>query len=301
MNAECGLRNAERMQEGAMSESLERNVMEKARLCLNSITVPGLLPEQVQAAAAAGFAGIGLWAKDVQGCPGGTKAARRLLQQRGLAVPEFLLLRDFQRVTPERRAQAFAEADALFAVMREIGADTFLACGTTAPGTDRDLDAAAQDLRDLADLAARHGLRIAYEFLAWAAWIKDIATAWEVVRRADRENVGLILDTFHIFMVGSRLEDLDPVPPERISLVHLVDAPALDLDLLEISRHHRVFPGEGVLPIPDLVRVVEKKGYTGFYSLEIFNDEYWKRDRGALAKDGMASLHRLFDGLTGRR
>ncbi|MBI3122580.1 MAG: TIM barrel protein, partial [candidate division NC10 bacterium] len=180
------------------------------RLCLNTITIPGSLPEQIAATTAAGFAGIGIWAKDVQECPGGAAAAHRLIRERGLAVPEFLVLREFQGVTPERRAQAFAEAEVPFGLMRGIGTDTLLACGTTAPGTDRDLDAAAQDLRDLGDLAGRHGMRIAYEFLAWAAWIKDIATAWEVVRRADRENVGLILDTFHIFLAGSRLEDLEP-------------------------------------------------------------------------------------------
>jgi 4-hydroxyphenylpyruvate dioxygenase len=275
--------------------------MATPRLCLNTITIPGSLPEQIAAAAAAGFAAIGVWAKDVQECPGGIPAAGKVVREGGLAVPEFLVLREFQGVTPERRAQAFAEAEGLFGLMRGIGTDTLLACGTTAAGTDQDLDAAARDLRDLGDLAARHGMRIAYEFLAWAAWIKDIATAWEVVRRADRENVGLILDTFHIFMAGSRLEDLEPVPPHRIFMVHLVDAPAMALDVLQISRHHRVFPGEGVLPIPDLVRRLQAKGFTGFYSLEIFNDEYWKRERGALAKAGMISLRKLFDGVTGRR
>lgn len=274
--------------------------MTKPRLCLNTITIPGSFPEQVEAAAAAGFAGIGVWAKDLQECPGGMSAAGRLVRERGMAVPEFLLLRDFQRQTVERRAEALAEAEALFGLMRGSGAGTLLACGTTAPGADRDLDSAALDLRDLAELASRHGMRIAYEFLAWAAWIKDIATAWEVVRRADRENVGLVLDTFHIFLAGSRLEDLEVIPLDRIFIVHLVDAPALDLDLLQLSRHHRLFPGEGVLPIPDLVRRLEKRGYAGFYSLEIFNDEYWKRDRGGLAKDGMASLQRLFEGVTGR-
>lgn len=274
--------------------------MDTSRFCLNTITIPGTLSEKVQAAAAAGFAAVGVWGKDIHGFPGGPAAATRLMRECGLAVPEFLLLREFQGLTPERRAEAFAEARALFGLMREMGADTLLACGTTAPGTDRDLEAIARDLRELADLASGHGMRIAYEFLAWAAWIKDIRTAWEVVRRADRENVGLVLDTFHIFMAGSRLEDLEVIPPERIFVVHLVDAPASDLDLLEVSRHHRLFPGEGVLPIPDLVQRVQAKGYTGFYSLEIFNDEYWKRDREGLAKAGMASLQKLFDHVTGR-
>ena len=275
--------------------------MTAPKLCLNTITIPGTLQEQVAAAAAAGFAGIGIWAKDVQECPGGAAAAHRLIRERGLAVPEFLVLREFQGLMPERRAQAFTEAEALFGFMRGIGADTLVACGTTAPGTDRELDAAAQDLRDLGDLASRHEMRIAYEFLAWAAWIKDIATAWEVLRRVDRENVGLVLDSFHIFMAGSRLEDLKPIPPHRIFLVHLVDAPAMALDVLQISRHHRLFPGEGVLPIRDLVQRVQAKGYTGFYSLEIFNDEYWQRERVALARAGMASIQRLFDGVTERR
>jgi sugar phosphate isomerase/epimerase len=60
-----------------------------------------------------------------------------------------------------------------------------------------------------------------------------------------------------------------------------------------MARHHRLFPGEGTLPLSAMVSVLREKDYAGWYAIEIFNDEYWKREPKELAEEAMASMRKL--------
>jgi 4-hydroxyphenylpyruvate dioxygenase len=71
-------------------------------------------------------------------------------------------------------------------------------CSTVSPEAIGGIDRAAADFRELGERAARRGLRVAFEALAWGRHINDYRDAWEVVRRADHPSIGLVLDTFHI-------------------------------------------------------------------------------------------------------
>jgi sugar phosphate isomerase/epimerase len=104
---------------------------------------------------------------------------------------------------------------------------------------------AAADFHELAERAAKRGLRVAFEALAWGRHINDYRDAWEVVRRADHPSIGLVLDTFHILVRGTDLRPIRAVPKDRIFLVQVADAPLLDMDYLSWSRHYRCFPGQG--------------------------------------------------------
>src|SRR6185436_11706234 len=94
-------------------------------------------------------------------------------------------------------ARAFDRAERKFDVMQELGTDLMLICSNVSPVSLGGIDRAAADFRELGERAARRGLRVGYEALAWGRHIHDHRDAWEIVRRADHPNVGLILDSFH--------------------------------------------------------------------------------------------------------
>src|SRR5690606_2935842 len=143
--------------------------------------------------------------------------------------------------------------------------------------------------------AARRGLKVGYEALAWGRHVYDHRDAWEVVRRADHPNVGLILDSFHSLSRRIPSDTIRSIPGDKIFIVQLADAPALDMDLLYWSRHFRSMPGEGDLPVVDFTRAIVATGYDGPLSLEIFNDQFRSGSPRTIAQDGHRSLVFLMD------
>src|SRR5690606_39077354 len=157
------------------------------------------------------------------------------------------------------------------------------------------IDRAAADLRELGEIAAARNLRIGYEALAWGRHVSDHRDAWEIVRRADHANVGIILDSFHSLARKIPSDSIRAIPGDKIFIVRLADAPAIDMALLYWSRHFRNMPGQGDLPVADFMTAIVATGYAGPFSLEIFNDQFRSRSPQTVARDGHRSLIFLAD------
>jgi 4-hydroxyphenylpyruvate dioxygenase len=125
----------------------------------------------------------------------------------------------------------------------------------------------------------------------------DYRDAWRVVKVAAHDHVGVMLDCFHIFALDLPLDGIDEIPADKIFLVEIADMPKINLDLIEVSRHYRLFPGEGVMPAADFVRRVRRGGYAGPYSLEIFNAHCRATEPGLVAERAMRSMTLLFSDL----
>jgi 4-hydroxyphenylpyruvate dioxygenase len=184
--------------------------------------------------------------------------------------------------------------------MQEIGCDLLMVCSNVSPESAGGIDRAAADFRQLGERAAKRGLRVGFEALAWGRHINDYRDAWEVVRRADHSAIGLVLDTFHTYARKTDLKPLLAIPCDRIFLVQLADAPWLDMDLLSWSRHFRCFPGQGDMPLVEFMEAVLVTGYDGEFSLEIFNDQFRAVSPRSVAVDGQRSLIYLMDQLRGK-
>src|SRR4029079_11217087 len=203
--------------------------------------------------------------------------------------------RDFEGMPPGQRERAFARAERKFDVMQELGTDLLMICSNVSPDSLGGIERAAADLRERGERAARRGLRIAFEALAWGRHINDYRDSWEAVRRADHPAVGLVLDSFHILARKTDLGPIRSIPRDRIFLVQVADAPVLDMDYLSWSRHYRNFPGQGELPLQDFMQALLATGYDGLLSLEIFNDQFRAGSARSLAIDGHRSLLYLLD------
>ena len=99
--------------------------------------------------------------------------------------------------------------------------------------------------RRSARLAAERGVTVAFEALAWGRHVNRVGQAWEAVRRADHPAVTLAVDTFHMLARGDDGSALAGIPGDRIGFLQVADAPLLDMNVLEWSRHFRCFPGQG--------------------------------------------------------
>lgn len=258
---------------------------------LATVSISGSLEDKLRAAAKAGYDGVEIFENDLTQYDGTPAAVRALAVELGLEILALQPFRDFEAMPEPFRSQNFYRARRKFELMHELGTKRLLICSNVSPHVIDDRDRAAADLAELAEMARLEGFSVGYEALAWGRHVADYDVAWDIVKRADHPNLGIILDTFHMFARGNTLDLLrDEIPVDRIALVQVADAPSLQMDVLHYSRHFRCFPGQGDLPVTEFVQCLRDKGFDDYLSHEIFNDEFRASSPLEKAVDGMRSL-----------
>ncbi|NUR06794.1 MAG: sugar phosphate isomerase/epimerase, partial [Nocardioidaceae bacterium] len=216
-----------------------------------TVSLSGVLADKLTAVADAGFDGIEVFDNDLVASPSSPREVAARCADLGLAVDLFQPVRDVEGVPPDRFAGVLHRVRTKIGVMAELGATTFLACSNATPGAVDDRDLSAEQLHAVGEVAAEHGVTVAYEALAWGRHVHRVGDAWDLVRRAGHPAVTLAVDTFHMLARGDGGAALADVPGDRIGFLQVADAPLLDMNVLEWSRHHRCFPGEGMLDVED--------------------------------------------------
>jgi 4-hydroxyphenylpyruvate dioxygenase len=267
------------------------------KTAIATVSLSGALDEKLAAIAAAKFTGVEIFENDLLAFNGTPRDVRAMADDLGLSIITFQPFRDFEGMPEPQRARNFVRAERKFDLMQELGCDLLLICSNVSADSLGGIERAAADLRALGERAAARGMRIGFEALAWGRHINDYRDAWEAVRRADHPAVGLVLDTFHALARKTDLRTIPSIPPDRIALVQVADAPLLDSDYLSWSRHFRNFPGQGELPLVDFMSALYATSYKGWISLEIFNDQFRAGSARRVAIDGQRSLVYLLDQL----
>ncbi|KAK5173439.1 uncharacterized protein LTR77_002120 [Saxophila tyrrhenica] len=241
------------------------------------------------------------------------KVVKTMCDAQGL---EIMLMQPFANFegwpegSPERK-DAFERADGWLRIMESCGCKTLQVGSTDTPaekiGTDR--ERFVGDLRQIADMAGKKGMRIAYENWCWSTHAPDWADVWDICRRVDRENFGLCLDTFQsaggewgdpttesgMIEDGKSAEEVTQkwkescdqlaktIPAEKIFLLQISDAykpkEAFKDEADENGMRPRArwssawrpLPFEGYLPVVDFAQAVLKSGFKGWFSYEIFD------------------------------
>ena len=123
-----------------------------------------------------------------------------------------------------------------------------------------------RDLAETARIVADHGMRLAIEFLPYS----PLATMRMAVGICDAigwHRCGLVVDSLHFYRAQTPLAELLALDPEQIALIQYSDAPReAPLDLVNESRHGRLLPGHGGLPLREWVQAVKTVGYEGAIS-----------------------------------
>jgi 4-hydroxyphenylpyruvate dioxygenase len=260
------------------------------RTGIATVCLSGTLKEKMQACAIAGFDGIEIFEQDLVTSPLSPEDVRKMAGDLGLGLDLYQPFRDFDGVTPDLLKANLRRAEAKFKLMSRLGMDTILVCSNVATATIDDDDLRASQLAELAELAGDHGVKVAYEALAWGKYVNDYEHAYRLVEMVDHPNFGTCLDSFHILSRDWDTAPIEKINPEKIFFVQVADAPKLSMDVLSWSRHYRVFPGEGQFELAKFMGHVVRAGYTGPVSLEVFNDVFRQSDVERTAVDAMRSL-----------
>ena len=265
------------------------------KLAVNTVTIkPTPFVEKISLIAEAGFTGVGLWMEDIQDYlkKNGNKQVKALLENETLTPVEMQLIRKWQYLKGSEKKDAFKEAEKFLSLMKKLNIN----CPIVLLPSEEEgpLKDGIRDFKQMCELAGEFGIDVMLEFIGWAKQINNIKIAWEIVREADCANGGLLIDTFHFFKAGSKIEDLKQVPMDKVFLVHINDVKPLPMGVKEQSRGFRFFPGEGVAPLKQIVRCFVEGGYENYYCVELFNETYWAMDPMAVLKKSKQSVEELF-------
>ncbi|MEA3193688.1 MAG: hypothetical protein QOD26_2021 [Betaproteobacteria bacterium] len=273
---------------------------------MDTITPAGSLEAKLKAIRAAGFTQVMLNATDIVGHPEGEAAAIAAVRASGLRVTGFQVLRDFEGLSGHLHAYKVDIAKAMLEMCRALGSQILLACSSSSAHASGEPELVKKDLQKLAMLALPLNIRVAYEALSWGRHVNLLTQAWEIIQEADRSNLGLCIDSYHAIANGAEIAAAEEIDPEKVFLVQLSDflwqETRSPQDRMETARHYRVFPGEGVHSdqVLELVRALDRNGYRGDYSFEVFNDDYRQIPVATVAERARRSV-KWIAGEVGRR
>ncbi len=137
-------------------------------------------------------------------------------------------------------------------------------------------------LRDLSGIARPYSVRLSFEFLGfgWCS-VRTPRAAFEIIQKADRDNIGLTIDAAHFYGGGGLMSEIDQLDPGRIFAFHLDDLEDTPKEAIRDST--RLLPGLGVVPLDEICARLKRIGYDGSCSVELFRPEYWEWDPQDLA------------------
>lgn len=269
-------------------------------LALNgATTMKATLPEDITAASAAGFKALEIWAAkmDTYLESHSIQDLNRLFDQADLE-PASINSIEFITFRPPEEFQAIQDrCQQLCELAQALSCDKIVVVPSPTPellGWGEIKSQSVRVLRELSEVAAPYGVGLAFEFLgfAWCS-VRTLEQCWEIVAETDRPNIGLVIDTCHFFAGGSQLGAIEKVDPRKIFIFHINDVEERPLDTIEDA--HRLLPGEGVIPLDDILVRLKRTGYDGLCSLELFRPEYWQRDPAELAAAARAAALRTVE------
>ena len=241
---------------------------------------PGVEPEyspfdfkdRVEAAARAGFCGLGVWHADLQHIlkQRTLKEIKQILDDNGIKYLEVEFLIDWflsdnlKKQSDIRKKQLFTAAEALQATQVKVGDFHRRQCS---------MPQLIDSFATLCAEAAEHGTRIAFEPMA-VSMINTLPDCLTMLEGSRTKNGGIILDLWHVVNLGIAYQEIERFPAQYLFGAEVEDG---TFKVPDGSRRepivNRKFCGEGEFDIKGFIKAVEKTGYRGTWGVEIFSTE----------------------------
>lgn len=250
-------------------------------------TMTSDLETDIAVTARAGFKALEVWAAKMDRY----LAAHRLADLNALFVdhgvmPLALNSIEFIAFRGSEYARVQARLHELGRIAQAIGCPTVVVVPSPLPDRNMPWSEVVAEyvnvLRNLSDIAGLYNIRLSFEFLGfgWCS-VRTPRAAFEIIQKCDRNNVGMTVDAAHFYAGGGLLSELGQLDSERIFAFHLDDLE--DTPKEAISDATRLLPGLGVVPLNDICAQLQRIGYDGSCSIELFRPEYWNWDPQELA------------------
>jgi sugar phosphate isomerase/epimerase len=259
--------------------------------------------ELIDIAAKAGYQAIEPWISELDEYTktgGSLKDLGKRIADAGLRVPDAIGFAEWLVEDPERRRKGLEQAKRDMDKVQQIGGQRLAAppVGATGGQSRRDdpkhtqpvgdLLAAAGRYRALLEIGRSMGVTPIVEVWGFSKTLSRLGETLCVAAECGLAGGAVLPDVYHLYKGGSDFAGLRMLGPHSVGIFHMNDYPAIDRP--KIADADRVYPGDGVAPLADVIRTLNDIGYRGDLSLELFNRDYWKQDPHTVAKTGLQKM-----------
>lgn len=259
-------------------------------IIMNTSTIrPASLVDKIRVTHEAGYDGIELWIDDIaqyEKDGGNVEDLGKDIRDRGMFVHDVIGLWNCMPPTQEEFDASLVETRERLRLMSAVGSKHAAAIPTP-DRVDFDLKWGTHCYKTLMDIGMNdYNVQVAFEFIGFLKGVHRLGQALAVAFDTDDERACLINDTFHLFRGGSGFNCMKLLQGKFTADLHFNDVPG-DVPREQMGDEHRVMPGDGILPLEQMLRDMVATGYTGPLSLEIFNRTYWEMDPAEVARIGL--------------
>jgi sugar phosphate isomerase/epimerase len=267
--------------------------------CLNTSTLRGqklTISEEVQIASEVGYDAIEPWIRELDDfvkAGGSLEKLGQEIRARNLVIPSAIAFFEWAVDDDDRRRKALDEAKRNLEMVRAIGGLRLAAPPvglTNSAGVD--LLRVAERYRALLELGERFGVVPEVELWGSSKTLHRLGEAALVAIESGHPRACILPDVYHLYKGGSTIQGLGLLDAGAIHVFHMNDYPA-DPPQATITDADRIYPGDGIAPLAELVRILRAIGFRGYFSLELFNREYWKQDARTVARTGLAKMRAI--------
>jgi 2-keto-myo-inositol isomerase len=279
LSAGTGLQRGKRYQKGVSPWPI----------CLDTATIrPASLKDKIKIAAKAGYDAIEPWDGELQKFEsegGNLKDLGKEIKDLGLFVPSVIGLWNALPPTKELFESSMKDTRNRMRMAADIGAEHIQTIPNTA-GANYDQKWVANRYRDILEIGLNeYKIHPALVFVKYQP-VKTMGQAMGIIMDANHPSAMVIPDTYHMYISEGGFEALKLINGSSIAIFQFSDAPASP-SIPQLQDSHRVYPGDGILPLPQILRDLKASGFKKCVSLELYNPEYWKQDLQKVAETGL--------------
>jgi 2-keto-myo-inositol isomerase len=268
----------------------------KFRYCFNTSTIRGqkqTLAEQVELIGKAGYDGIEPWINQIDDhvkAGGSLSDLRKRIEDAGLKVESAIGFANWIVDDDEKRKQGLEQAKRDMDLVAQIGGTRIAAppAGATRGGK-LDLFQAAERYHALLEVGRQTGVTPQLEVWGFSENLSRLGETALVAIESKHPDACILPDVYHLYKGGSDFAGLELIDGGAIPCFHMNDYPADPLRE-SIADRDRVYPGDGVAPLTEILQTLVSTGFNGVLSLELFNPGYWEQDPAVVVETGLAKM-----------
>ncbi|MGF7215937.1 sugar phosphate isomerase/epimerase [Spirosoma lacussanchae] len=273
-------------------------------LCLNMSTIRGHklgFVKELETASKAGFRSVEIWMDTYQDYlkSHSPADARKLLSDLGITVENTIGFAPWLVDDASARAKGLDQLKREMELLAQIGCKRTAAPSIGVQGPDAplvDLRRAAERYRAILDLGDQTGVVPQLELWGFSRNLNKLSEVMYVALESGHPSARVLLDIYHLYKGGSAPAGLPFVGKPAIEVFHVNDYPA-NLSREAITDADRVFPGDGVAPIRDTLRVIKDPTRPIVLSLEVFNKTYYAQPADTVAKTAFQKMKAMVAGV----